>query len=34
MLTAVGGPEAIEAMLARMVKTANNEEFLATLKEI
>lgn len=31
MVSAIGGPEGIEALLARMAKTQNNREFLTTL---
>ncbi|MBU0491087.1 MAG: transcription termination factor Rho [Chloroflexi bacterium] len=31
MLATMGGPEAIEAMYGRLIKTENNNEFLATL---
>ena len=33
MIAAIGGTEAIEALLTRMAKTANNREFLATLSK-
>jgi transcription termination factor Rho len=33
MVTAIGGSEALEAVLARMGKTSNNKEFLATLSK-
>ena len=33
MLAAIGGSEALEAVLTRMIKTRNNTEFLATLNK-
>ncbi|MBI2941244.1 MAG: transcription termination factor Rho [Chloroflexi bacterium] len=33
MIAAIGGTEAIEALMARMVKSANNKEFLASLSK-
>jgi transcription termination factor Rho len=33
MVTAIGGSEALEAVLARMGKTSNNKEFLTTLSK-